>query len=71
VKTNKLDETQEEREMVLLKSVTSEEVKLRKINLEEVSIIQGVFKKRPYFLNSSPTSREGPLRLLSTPSGRF
>jgi len=30
-----------------------------------------VFKKRPNFLNSSPTSREGALRLLSAPSGRF
>jgi hypothetical protein len=30
-----------------------------------------VFKKRPNFLNSSPTSREGTLRLLSAPSGRF
>jgi hypothetical protein len=33
--------------------------------------IQGVFKKRPNFLNSSPTSTEGALRLLSAPSGRF
>jgi hypothetical protein len=30
-----------------------------------------VFKKRLNFLNSSPTSREGALRLLSAPSGRF
>jgi len=30
-----------------------------------------VFKKRPNFLNSSPTSKEGALRLLSAPSGRF
>jgi hypothetical protein len=30
-----------------------------------------VFKKRPNFLNSSPTSKEGALRLLSTPSGTF
>jgi hypothetical protein len=30
-----------------------------------------VFKKRKIFLNSSPTSREGALRLLSAPSGRF
>jgi hypothetical protein len=30
-----------------------------------------VFKKRPNFLNSSPTSTEGALRLLGTPSGRF
>jgi hypothetical protein len=30
-----------------------------------------VFKKRPNFLNSSPTSTEGALRLLSAPSGRF
>jgi len=30
-----------------------------------------VFKKRPNFLNSSPTSIEGALRLLSAPSGRF
>jgi hypothetical protein len=28
-------------------------------------------KKRPNFLNSSPTSKEGALRLLSAPSGRF
>ena len=31
----------------------------------------GVFKKRLSFLNSSSTSREGALRLLSPPSGRF
>ena len=30
-----------------------------------------VFKKRPNFLNRSPTSTEGALRLLSAPSGRF
>jgi hypothetical protein len=30
-----------------------------------------VFKKRPNFLNCSPTSTEGALRLLSAPSGRF
>jgi hypothetical protein len=30
-----------------------------------------VFKKRPNFLNSSPTSKEGALRLLSAPSGTF
>jgi hypothetical protein len=30
-----------------------------------------VFKKRPNFLNSSPTSTEGAQRLLSAPSGRF
>jgi hypothetical protein len=30
-----------------------------------------VFKKRPNFLNSSPTSTQGALRLLSAPSGRF
>jgi hypothetical protein len=30
-----------------------------------------VFKKRPNFLNSSPTSTEGAPRLLSAPSGRF
>jgi hypothetical protein len=30
-----------------------------------------VFKKRPNFLKSSPTSIEGTLRLLSAPSGRF
>ena len=28
-------------------------------------------KKRPNFLNSSPTSTEGTLRLLSAPNGRF
>jgi hypothetical protein len=39
VKTNKVDEMQEEREMVLLMYVTSEKVKLRKIKLEEVYII--------------------------------
>jgi hypothetical protein len=30
-----------------------------------------VFKKRPNFLNSSPTSKEGALRLLGAPRGRF
>jgi hypothetical protein len=30
-----------------------------------------VFKKRPNFLNSAPTSKEGALRLLRAPSGRF
>jgi len=30
-----------------------------------------VFKKRPNFLNSAPTSTESALRLLSTPSVRF
>jgi hypothetical protein len=30
-----------------------------------------VFKKRPNFLNISPTSKEGALRLLSAPSGIF
>jgi hypothetical protein len=30
-----------------------------------------VFKKRTNFLNSSPTSTEGALWLLSAPSGRF
>jgi hypothetical protein len=30
-----------------------------------------VFKKRSNFLNSSPTRKEGTLRLLSAPSGRF
>jgi len=30
-----------------------------------------VLKKRPNFLNNSPTSTEGALRLLSSPSGRF
>jgi hypothetical protein len=30
-----------------------------------------VLKKRPHFLNSSPTSKEGSLRLLSAPSDRF
>jgi hypothetical protein len=33
--------------------------------------IKGVFKKRPNFLNSSPTSTEGALRLLIAPNGRF
>jgi hypothetical protein len=30
-----------------------------------------VFKKRPNFLNSAPTSTEGTLQLLSAPRGRF
>jgi hypothetical protein len=30
-----------------------------------------VFKKRPNFLNSSPTSTEDALRLLGPPNGRF
>jgi hypothetical protein len=30
-----------------------------------------VFQKRPNLLNSSPTSTEGALRLLSAPSGMF
>jgi hypothetical protein len=30
-----------------------------------------MFKKRPNFLNNSPTSIEDALRLLSAPSGRF
>jgi hypothetical protein len=30
-----------------------------------------VFKKRPNFLNSTPTSTEGALRLLRSPSDRF
>jgi hypothetical protein len=30
-----------------------------------------VFKNRPNFLNSAPTSTEGALRLLSAPSGTF
>ena len=30
-----------------------------------------VFKKRPNFFNSAPTSTEGALRLLTAPSGRF
>jgi hypothetical protein len=38
VETNKVDETQEETEMALLKYVTSEKVKLRKIKLDEVYI---------------------------------
>jgi hypothetical protein len=29
------------------------------------------FKKRPNFLNSAPSSKEGALRLLSAPSGMF
>jgi hypothetical protein len=33
--------------------------------------IQGVFKKRPNFLNSAPTSTESVLQLLSAPSVRF
>jgi hypothetical protein len=32
---------------------------------------QGVFKKRPNFLNSAPTSAESALRLLRAPSVRF
>jgi hypothetical protein len=42
-----------------------------KTRLRSYTDIQGVFKKRPNFLNSSPTSIEGALRLLSAPSGRF
>jgi hypothetical protein len=30
-----------------------------------------VLKKRPNFLNSAPNSKEGALRLLNEPSGRF
>jgi len=30
-----------------------------------------LLKKRPNFLNSSPTSKDGALRLLSTPSVKF
>jgi hypothetical protein len=33
--------------------------------------IRGVFKNRPNFLNSAPTSTESALRLLSAPSVRF
>jgi len=33
--------------------------------------IRGMFKKRPNFLNSAPTSIESMLRLLSAPSVRF
>ena len=33
--------------------------------------IRGVFKKRPNFLNSAPTSKESARRLLSAPSFRF
>jgi hypothetical protein len=33
--------------------------------------VRGVFKKRPNFLNSAPTSIESVLRLLNTPSVRF
>jgi len=33
--------------------------------------IRGVFKKRPNFLNSAPTSIESALRLLTAPSVRF
>ena len=36
-----------------------------------MSNIRGVFKKRPNFLNSMPTSTESTLQLLSTPSVRF
>jgi hypothetical protein len=39
VKTNKVDETEKEREMVLLKCVTIKKIKMRKIKLEEVYII--------------------------------
>jgi hypothetical protein len=34
-------------------------------------IVRGLFKKRPNFLNSAPTSTESALRLLSAPSVRF
>jgi len=33
--------------------------------------IRGVFKKRPNFVNSAPTTTESALRLLSAPSVRF
>jgi hypothetical protein len=33
--------------------------------------IQGVFRKRPTFLNSAPTGTESALQLLSTLSVRF
>jgi hypothetical protein len=33
--------------------------------------IRGVFKKRPNFLNSAPTSLESALRLLTAPTVRF
>jgi hypothetical protein len=33
--------------------------------------VRAVFKKRPSFLNSAPTSIEGALWLLSAPSDRF
>ena len=36
-----------------------------------VMVIRGVFKKRPNFLNSAPTSTESALRLLGAPSVRF
>jgi hypothetical protein len=36
-----------------------------------ISLNLSVFKKRPNFLNSAPTSTGGVLRLLSAPSGRF
>jgi hypothetical protein len=36
-----------------------------------IYVYTSVFKKMPNFLNSSPTSTEGALRLLSAPSGRF
>jgi len=36
-----------------------------------ITEVRGVFKKRPNFLNSAPTSIESALRLLSAHSGRF
>jgi hypothetical protein len=41
------------------------------VTLRRRGLIQGVFKKRPNFLKSSPTSTEGSLWLLSAPRGRF
>jgi hypothetical protein len=42
-----------------------------KLNAVLKGQIQGVFKKRPNFLNSAPTSTERALRLLRAPSVRF
>ena len=36
-----------------------------------IFVLHGVFKKRPNFLNSTPTSKERALRLLRAPSVRF
>jgi hypothetical protein len=41
------------------------------VHYQLLLVIRSVFKKRPNFLNSAPTSTESALRLLSAPSIRF